>query len=100
MIFNLSQTSPIPRIGIIGSGFSGTLVLANLVARSKTPLHIDLFEQDSTQATGIAYSTDEVKHLLNVPAAKMGAFPDKPDDFYNWLQTESGKEAASNIIPG
>ncbi len=30
---------------------------------------------------GVAYSTDDPAHLLNIPAAKMSAWPDRPDDF-------------------
>src|SRR5207302_9751294 len=33
---------------------------------------------------GIAYASPEPFHLLNVPAAGMSAFPDRPDDFVRW----------------
>ncbi len=100
MIFKLVSDTQIPRIGIIGCGFSGTMVLANIVAKAKGPLHIELFEEGETPAQGIAYGTQEVRHLLNVRAVNMGAFSGKPDDFYNWLQSDAGKEAAHAIAPG
>ena len=31
---------------------------------------------------GVAYSTEDPAHLLNIPAAKMSAWPDRPDDFF------------------
>lgn len=34
---------------------------------------------------GVAYSTTEPAHLLNVPSAKMSAWPDQPDHFARWL---------------
>ena len=30
---------------------------------------------------GVAYSTEDPAHLLNIPAVKMGAWPDSPGDF-------------------
>jgi uncharacterized NAD(P)/FAD-binding protein YdhS len=35
---------------------------------------------------GLAYSTPSLRHLLNVPAGKISAFPNRPDDFLNWLR--------------
>ena len=43
-----------------------------------------LFERD-TFARGSAYSTESPRHLLNLPAGKMSAFPDKPQHFVDWL---------------
>lgn len=73
-------------IAIIGGGFSGLMALRHLVAQARVPLTIDVHEAEAALlAKGRAYSTPEPDHLLNVPAAKMGAFPDKIDDFYLWL---------------
>ena len=36
---------------------------------------------------GPAYSSGNSSHLLNVPAAKMSAFPQRPLDFLHWLQS-------------
>ena len=35
----------------------------------------------------LAYTTDDPRHLLNVPAGGMSAHPDRPDDFTDWLRT-------------
>ena len=40
-----------------------------------------LVEGSGRAGLGTAFSTPEEAHLLNVPAAKMGAWADKPDDF-------------------
>jgi len=50
------------------------------------PIHAVLFERD-TFARGLAYSTPSPRHLLNLAAAKMSAFPDRPQDFVEWLGT-------------
>ncbi len=73
-------------VTIIGGGLSGTLVAIQLLKQSQCKLHLRLIESKPTVGLGLAYSTPEPNHLLNVPAAKMSAFPDQPDHFLNWLQ--------------
>jgi uncharacterized NAD(P)/FAD-binding protein YdhS len=51
-------------------------------------LDVHLFERSSEPARGIAYGTPERVHLLNVPAAKMSAFQDRPDHFRSALSLE------------
>ena len=63
---------------IVGGGFSGTMVAAQLARRGLTSL---LVEGSGRAGRGTAYSTREAAHLLNVPAAKMSAWADAPDDF-------------------
>lgn len=63
---------------IVGGGFSGTMVAAQLVRRG---LRVVLVEGGGRAGQGTAYSTRDAVHLLNVPAAKMSAWPDRPDDF-------------------
>ncbi len=74
------------KITIIGCGASGTLLAVNLLTNpSNAPLTINLVEKRSAIGRGVAYSTTDTVHLLNVPAAKMGAFPDDIGNFYAWL---------------
>jgi uncharacterized NAD(P)/FAD-binding protein YdhS len=84
-------------IAIIGGGFSGMMVAAHLVKRSHTPLHFTLFEKAEFLGKGLAYSTTEPTHLLNVPAGKMSAFPDEPAHFLHWL--ESAREMWQFLHP-
>jgi uncharacterized NAD(P)/FAD-binding protein YdhS len=88
------------RIAIIGGGFSGTLVLANLVRESDVPLTIDLFETSGNMATGVAYGTIDIAHLLNVRTDRLGAFPEAPQGFYTWLHDEEGKKQIAKLWPG
>lgn len=80
---------PRTRIGIVGGGASGALVAANLL-RAGTPVHVTVFEPREVLAAGIAYSTTDPAHLLNVPACGMSAFPDDPDHFRAWAGCEPG----------
>jgi uncharacterized NAD(P)/FAD-binding protein YdhS len=74
------------KITIIGSGASGTLLAINLIKHSDNhPLEINLVDKKARLGRGVAYSTATDYHLLNVPANKMGAFPDDLEHFYRWL---------------
>jgi uncharacterized NAD(P)/FAD-binding protein YdhS len=83
----MKPASPPQTIAIVGAGFSGTLVAAQLLSRAKAPLTIHLIEREHSRfARGIAYSTTEDCHLLNVPAGNMSAFPDDREHFLRWAQ--------------
>ncbi|MGO1164602.1 FAD/NAD(P)-binding protein [Brucella pseudogrignonensis] len=73
---------------IVGGGASGVLMAAQLLKRSPET-HIRIFERSGTIGAGIAYSTQNPNHLLNVRASNMSAFVDEPGHFLNWLQTHS-----------
>lgn len=73
-------------IAIIGSGYCGVSLAANLLKLSKTPLTIWLFDRQSTTELGPAYRTSSAIHLLNVPAGGMSTWPDEPDHFVHWLK--------------
>lgn len=78
------------RITIIGGGASGTLLAINLLKQKPNDrLEINLVEKRPAVGGGVAFSTEQEVHLLNVPAAKMGAFADEIDHFHTWL-TERG----------
>ncbi len=87
-------------VAIIGAGFSGSLTAIQLLAAPEgdgaSPASIALIEKEiSAFGRGVAYSTPCARHLLNVPAGKMGAFPDRLDDFLRWL--EAHPEATAEL---
>src|SRR5215210_332471 len=65
-------------VAIIGGGFSGTMVAAQLARRGIASL---LIEGGGRAGLGTAFSTDEPAHLLNVRAEAMSAWPEEPDQF-------------------
>ena len=81
-----SQTHPLgpdSHVLIVGAGFSGTLLAANLV-RFDGP-RVTLVERVSAQAgRGVAYSAGQPSQLLNVRAAGMSAYPDDLGHFARW----------------
>jgi len=94
------EKQPAARIGIVGGGFSGTLVLVNLVDLAAPGTLIELFESRGDTGPGTAYGTQETSHLLNVRAGRMGALASQPGDFCRWLQTDAGREHTVRLWPG
>ncbi len=79
----------VSHIGIIGGGFSGTMLVRHLVSQTDSPLKINLFSTSNEISKGTAYNPNSNKLLLNVIASKMSAFQDKPEHFVNWCFTNS-----------
>jgi len=87
------------RIAVIGGGFSGTLTIANLVRKSLIPLTVEWFEERGEPGKGVAYSTRDTSHLLNVRTDRIGAFAGKPEGFWEWLHTQEGASHAAKFWP-
>jgi len=79
----------IPTIAIVGGGASSTLLAVQLLQHASGPLRILRFERMSG-AGGVAYGTEFDGHLLNVPAGRMSAFPDRPGHFFEWASARAG----------
>jgi uncharacterized NAD(P)/FAD-binding protein YdhS len=78
-----------PSFGIIGSGFSGSLLAVHLLRRLPKGCRVTLIDHRPGFGLGLAYSTANPSHLLNVRASRMSAFEDDPDHFLRWLATQS-----------
>lgn len=74
-------------VAIVGAGLSGTLTALQLTRRAPG-LSIGLFERAGVPGSGLAYSTPDEAHLLNVRADRMSAFPAEPDGFMRWLELQ------------
>lgn len=49
---------------------------------------------------GLAYSTESMRHLLNVPSGKISALPDQPGHFVEWLRANYDADAsAADFLP-
>jgi uncharacterized NAD(P)/FAD-binding protein YdhS len=66
-------------IVIIGGGFSGTMLAANLLRQPPAPAtRIVLVERSARIGCGVAYAPRSFPYLLNVPAGRMSAVSDQP----------------------
>lgn len=86
---------------ICGGGASAVLLLHALRRRAEQPLHVTMVEERPTAGTGTAYSTPSTSHLLNVPAGRMSADADNPNEFVNWLGENYPAEnyTAKSFVP-
>lgn len=73
------------KIAVIGAGFSGTMVVRQLMDQGFNGI-IELFQSNQSIGLGPAYSEQNPELLLNVRSANMSAFPDEKDHFLHFLQ--------------
>jgi uncharacterized NAD(P)/FAD-binding protein YdhS len=81
----MPHSAKTPEIAIVGAGFCGLMTAYHLVKEASSPLSIHIINPSDTFGRGAAYSTHSLRHLLNVPAAKMSALHDDPHHFLNWI---------------
>jgi uncharacterized NAD(P)/FAD-binding protein YdhS len=89
-------------ICIVGGGFSGCMVAANLLASSaehRVRLRIHLIERNPLIGRGAAYATRDPVHLLNVPAKGMSAWTQRPDDFLEWVKARVPDAKPGDFLP-
>jgi len=74
---------------VAGGGASGVL-LATRLLRKNAQTHAIVVDPRERLGRGMAYSTPHLEHLLNVPAGRMSAFAEKPEDFVGFLRERFG----------
>src|SRR3982751_5995893 len=74
-------------VAIVGGGFSGTMVAAQL---ARLGIGSVLIDGSGRAGRGVAYSTAEPAHLLNVRAEGMSAWAGEPDHFARRFEAEGG----------
>jgi uncharacterized NAD(P)/FAD-binding protein YdhS len=73
-------------VAIIGGGASGVLAAVHLLRASPRSMRIVIIEPRAELGEGIAYSTTDLGHLLNVRAGCLSALPDESDHFTDWAR--------------
>jgi uncharacterized NAD(P)/FAD-binding protein YdhS len=83
-----SRPGKVPRIIIIGGGFSGAAVAYHLLGASRaTDLTVTIVEPRRFLGAGLAYSTEDAAHRINVPADRMSLDPEDALQFRRWLES-------------
>ena len=75
-------------VAIVGGGASGTILAIQLARRG---IESALIDGSGRAGKGVAYSTTEPAHLLNVRAEGMSALAGEPDHFANRFELEGGE---------
>ncbi len=84
---------------IVGSGFTGTMVAVHLARQTRARADVTIVERTGRFGAGVAYATPFAGHLLNVPAARMSAFPDIPDHFLRWAVRQRPDVQPESFLP-
>jgi uncharacterized NAD(P)/FAD-binding protein YdhS len=85
---------------IVGAGFSGTVLTANLLRRlPPRGADIVLIERSSEIGRGTAYAVRDFPYLLNVPAARLSADSRDPLQFLRFAQSRIPNVDAEDFLP-
>src|SRR6476620_9075933 len=88
---------------VVAVGGAGTLTAIHLVdraVRADRALHLVLVDPRPEPGRGVAYSTADRRHLLNVPAGGMSALPDQPGHLVEWLHGHGHADATpADFVP-
>jgi uncharacterized NAD(P)/FAD-binding protein YdhS/predicted metal-dependent enzyme (double-stranded beta helix superfamily) len=99
--FRRRPAASTPVVAIVGGGFSGTMVAAQMsrmTALSGKPMHVVIVDRQTSIAEGAAYRTPNASHVLNVPASGMSAWPDRPDDLLQWARLRDPTMAPYSFV--
>ena len=87
-------------IVIVGGGFCGTVLAANLLRRPPSgPTRLVLIERSGAVGRGVAYADREFPYLLNVPASRMSANSAAPNEFLEFVQRRIPGAGGEDFLP-
>jgi uncharacterized NAD(P)/FAD-binding protein YdhS/predicted metal-dependent enzyme (double-stranded beta helix superfamily) len=101
-VYVRARPAKAPVMAVIGGGFTGAMTVANLMRAAKgraVPVHVVLIDRQPAAGDGVAYRTNDARHLLNVPAAKMSAWPEEPEDFLNFARRQNAATGPGEFLP-
>ncbi len=95
------MSPPAPfRVVVVGAGFAGAATTVQLLrAWRGGPLQLTLLEPEAEAGPGVAFSTPDERHLLNVVAGGMSALPEAPGHFLDWLHARDPAATAGSFAP-
>jgi uncharacterized NAD(P)/FAD-binding protein YdhS len=84
-------------VAIIGGGAAGTLAAVHLL-RTGRPVRVAIVERADRLGRGIAYSTDNPRHLMNVPASGMGGLAGRPGHLVEWCEAQGERVEGTAFV--
>ncbi len=76
-------------IVIVGGGFTGTALAIHLARLGSTGLSVTVIEPRAQLGQGVAYSTEDPAHRINVPAARMQLSAAQEGEFDRWYRASA-----------
>lgn len=86
-------------IAIIGGGAAGAAVFGELLRRRPGQGTVHWITGGPAPGRGVAYATQDDRHLLNVRAAGMGLFAEQKDDFLQHANHSLGQAQGTDFLP-
>jgi len=87
-------------IVVVGAGFSGTVVAANLLRQPPAgPTRLVLIERTGHVGRGVAYAHRSFPYLLNVPASRMSANSRAPTEFLEFAKRRIPNVTGEDFLP-
>lgn len=94
------KTDGVRTIAIVGAGFSGSTLAANLLLQPPgARTHIILIDRAPDFCRGVAYAKRDFPYLLNVPAGQMSADPKRPREFLDFARTRLPNVSEEDFLP-
>lgn len=90
------------RVAIVGGGFSGVAVAAQLVRRATErgrAMRVVLCERRAEVGQGVAYQPGPAAHLLNVAAGNLSVWPDRPAHLVAWCERVGIAAGPDSYLP-
>jgi uncharacterized NAD(P)/FAD-binding protein YdhS len=91
------------KVAIVGAGASGVIAAVRLLTTAEERrIALDVLLVDPAKSTGrgVAYSTRESSHVLNVPVGTLSAVAGDPDHFLRWARIRLGRDVeAGEYLP-
>jgi uncharacterized NAD(P)/FAD-binding protein YdhS len=87
-------------IVIVGGGFCGTVLAANLLRKPPSgPTRLVIVERGGAIGRGVAYADRGFPYLLNVPASRMSANTAAPNEFLEFVQRRIPGAGGEDFLP-
>jgi len=87
-------------VAVVGAGFCGTMATVHLLRMGAGSVsRVILAERLPGGVGGVAYRTRSGSHTLNVPAGRMSAFADNPDDFLRFVREREPSLTGGSFVP-
>lgn len=86
-------------VAIVGGGFSGVALAAQLLRDDDGTLRATLLESGDRLGRGLAYGTSNPSHLLNTRAERMSLFAEDGAHFVRWCRARGRYVEGTDFVP-